>query len=109
MKLRGIQMALRNVLSNKTVRLVILVVLALTLTGLCLARSRPVNVHKNPLHVCVPRCDSYCSAMGMLAYQTCTSCYCYAPPSGCEGGCGGSGYGGCGYGGGYGGCGYGGG
>ena len=67
---------------NKTVRLIVLTVLALTLTCFCLARSRPGTIHRNPQHVCVPRCASYCSALGMLTYQTCSSCYCYAPPSG---------------------------
>lgn len=87
---------------NKTVRLAALAVLAFTLT--CLALAGPIH-HRLPGSNCVQRCASYCRSLGMMTYETCTSCYCYPPAGygcyGCAGGCSGGCYGGC-YGGGYG-------
>jgi len=93
---------------NKTARLAALVVLAFTLTCLCLAqRSR---VHTPRRSTCVLRCASYCRALGLLTNETCNPCSCYsAAPAdgGCYGGCEGGGcYGGC-FGGCDGGCGWG--
>lgn len=101
---------------NKTVRLAALAVLALALTSLCLARSPGFTYRHRISHSnCVPRCGRVCTALGLLTYQTCSSCYCYLPTpavGGCGGGCyygggcyGGGCYGGGCYGGGcYGGC-----
>jgi len=75
---------------NKAVRLAALAVLALTLTCLCLAG--PGLPHRIPHSGCVPRCAHYCRTLGLRAYQTCSSCYCYPADSGA--GCGGWGCGG---------------
>ena len=88
---------------NKTVRLVVLAVLALALTCLCLAQ--PARLHRNNHSNCVPRCEKYCRSLGLLARVSCKSCTCYSAGGGCYGGCYGGGcYGGGCSGGCYGGC-----
>jgi len=80
---------------NKTVRLALLAVLALTLTCLCLAG--PIHHHRMPHSSCVPRCGHYCESLGLLTRETCSSCTCYSPAPvyyGCSG-CGYSGSYGC--------------
>lgn len=89
---------------NKSLRLATLTVLALVLTCMCLAGPLHFHHGRMPFTGCVLGCGTYCRALGMLTYRTCSTCYCYSstPVVGC-GGCSGSGYTGC-DGGGYTGC-----